>query len=68
MITVTRFDGSRLVVNSDLIEFIEATPDTVVTLTTGRKIIVAETPEAVVQAVIAFKHRVLQGPQLIEES
>ena len=44
MITVTRFDGTTLIVNAELIEFIEARPDTVLSLTTGKKVIVRESP------------------------
>ena len=40
MIEVTRLNGKGLTINSDLIEMIEETPDTVITLTTGKKIIV----------------------------
>lgn len=39
MIEVTRLNGKGLTINSDLIEMIEETPDTVITLTTGKKII-----------------------------
>jgi len=67
VITVTRFDGSQLIVNGDLIEFIEATPDTVLSLTTGRKVVVRETPQAVVEAVIAYRRRCLQGPRIITD-
>ncbi|CAM3141953.1 flagellar FlbD family protein [Paenibacillus lupini] len=42
MITVTRLNGSKLMINALLIEIIEETPDTIVTLTTGKKIIVTE--------------------------
>jgi flagellar protein FlbD len=67
MIMVTRFDGTRLAVNVQLIEFVEATPDTVLSMTTGRKLIVRETPEQVVDAVVAFKRRVLGGLQMMDE-
>ena len=40
MIEVKRLNDSVLIVNSDLIEFIEATPDTLITLTTGKKIVI----------------------------
>jgi len=68
MITLTRLDGSRLVVNADLIEFVEATPDTIVSLATGKKVVVLESPEAVVQAVIAYKQMIHQGPKPPQES
>lgn len=55
MIKVTRLNGEELVVNADLIEFIEATPDTVVSLTTSRKLVIKEDVDAIVQAVIKYK-------------
>ena len=42
MVKLTRLNNTILVVNGELIEFIEATPDTIVTLTTGRKVVVQE--------------------------
>jgi len=58
MIEVTRLDGSRLIVNSDLIEFIEATPDTVLSLTTHKKLIVREGVEEVVRRIVAYRQRI----------
>jgi len=43
MITVTRLNGSRVTVNALLIESVEETPDTIITLTTGKKLVVTET-------------------------
>ena len=57
MIQVTRLDGSRLYVNAELVEFVESTPDTVLSLTTGRKIIVRESGETVVEAIMSYKQR-----------
>lgn len=57
MITVTRFDQSELIVNADLIEFIEQTPDTVISMLTGRKVVVRETAEEVVQRVLVFREK-----------
>jgi flagellar protein FlbD len=65
MIRVTRFDGSQLYVNADLIEFIESTPDTVLSLTSNRKVVVRETADAVVEQVIAYRHRVHSGPTVL---
>lgn len=62
MIFLTRFDGSELVVNCDLIVTIERTPDTVITLTTGTRIMVREPVEEVVNRATSYRHRVLQGP------
>jgi flagellar protein FlbD len=61
VITVTRLDGGELVVNAELIELVEATPDTHLTLTDGRKLIVQETPDMVVSKVIAYR-RAAYGP------
>ena len=55
MILVTRINHAPLVLNSDLIEYVEATPDTVITLTNGQKLVVLETIEELVQRVIEFR-------------
>ena len=41
MIEVTRLNGTTVLINSDLIETVEETPDTVISLTTGKKFIVS---------------------------
>ena len=51
MISLTRLSGSEFVLNSDLIERIDATPDTVVTLVDGKKYVVSERPAAIVRSV-----------------
>ena len=55
MITVTRFDNSALIVNADLIEFVESLPDTHITLVTGKKLLVRETAAEVVTRVLAYR-------------
>lgn len=55
MIDVTRLNGKELTVNADLIELVEETPDTVLTLTTGRKIIVKESRQIVKNLVKLYK-------------
>ena len=55
MIEVTRFNGKGLTINSDLIEMIEETPDTVITLTTGKKIIVKESRQMVKNLVKLYR-------------
>jgi flagellar protein FlbD len=62
MIFLNRLVGGEVVINSDLIVTVEKTPDTVVTLTTGDRIMVKESVEEVVNRAAAFRHRVLQGP------
>jgi flagellar protein FlbD len=61
MIELTRLNKSRLVVNSDLIKFIENTPDTVLTLTTGEKVVVSESCHAVIEKVVEFRRRTTAG-------
>lgn len=57
MIRVTKINDAELVINSDLIEFVEATPDTMITLTSGKKIIVRETVGEVIERVAQFKRQ-----------
>ena len=67
MIPVSRLDGSVFYLNSDLIETIESTPDTVVTLTSQKKLIVRESPKDLIEALVAFRRRVFAiGPQLVD--
>jgi flagellar protein FlbD len=61
MIQLTRLNHIPFVLNSDLIEHIEITPDTVITLTTGQKIMVLESADEVVGRVIAFRRSIYQG-------
>lgn len=61
MITLTRFDGTQFVLNSDIILYVEATPDTIITLTTGDKLMIKETVEEVINSVIDFKQKVFTG-------
>ncbi len=58
MIKVTRLNKTEFYVNADLIEFIEKTPDTVITLTTGKKIVVRESVETVLNEIIEFRKKV----------
>ena len=55
MIKLTRLNHVPLIINSDLIDHIDATPDTVISLTSGQKFLVTESPEEVVDKVIAFR-------------
>ncbi|MCX6378682.1 MAG: flagellar FlbD family protein [Armatimonadetes bacterium] len=57
MIKVTRFDQSELIVNADLIEFIEQTPDTVLSMITGRKVLVQESVEEVIRRVTEYRQK-----------
>jgi flagellar protein FlbD len=62
MIHVTRINHVPLVLNADLIEHLETTPDTVVSLTNGQKYMVLESAEEIVERVIAYRRRIF-GPR-----
>ena len=67
MITLTRLSGSVFVLNSDLIERIDSTPDSVVTLIDGKKYVVRESLEAIIDAVRAYRGEVVAfGSQLAD--
>ena len=68
MIHLTRINQQRLVLNSDLIEHIEATPDTVITMTNGQKLVVADRPEAVIEKIVAFRRSIQQVPASLTEA
>lgn len=57
MVKVTKLGGEMVYINSDLIEFIESTPDTMITLTTGRKIIIKESVDSVVDEIISYRKK-----------
>lgn len=61
MIYVTRLNGGEFIINADLIEFVEKTPDTVISLTTGKKIVVKESITEIVDKVIDYKRKILNG-------
>jgi flagellar protein FlbD len=61
MISLTRLNNRSLFVNSDLIKFVEQSPDTVVTLITGEKIVVLEKPSEVLARLVSFRRSVLEG-------
>lgn len=58
MIEVTRLKGSQLTINAELIEMVEETPDTVITLVTGKKLIVSETVSEITDLVIKYKRKI----------
>jgi flagellar protein FlbD len=63
MIRLTRINRVPLVLNSDLIEHLEATPDTVIALTTGQKLVVMESADEVVRRVIEFRRSIANRPE-----
>ena len=55
MIEVTIFDGTKISINADLIEMVESVPETLITLTTGRKLIVKEPREEIRRLVLEYR-------------
>lgn len=71
MITVTRFDRSELILNADLIEFVETLPDTHITLVTGKRLLVRERADEIVARVLAYRRAagpLLRRPETGEHS
>ena len=62
MIRLTRINHIPLVLNPDLIEHVEVTPDTVIAMTTGQKFMVVESADEVIQKVIEFRRLIATGP------
>ena len=61
MIHLTRLNHVPIVINSDLIEHIEITPDTVIALTSGKKVLVLESAGEVIARVIQFRRSISDG-------
>lgn len=57
MIHLTRINHAPMVLNSELIEHIETTPDTVVSLTNGQKFVVLETADDIIDKIVEFRRR-----------
>jgi flagellar protein FlbD len=67
MIQLTRLNNSPLIVNSDLIKFVEQAPDTLITLINGEKILVRERAEQVLDRILEFRRSVLQGMSAVSD-
>ena len=57
MIAVTRLNGKKFVINAEQIRYIETTPDTMITMLTGEKVVVKETLKEVVQLAIQYQRQ-----------
>ena len=66
MVNLTRLNHSRFLLNSDLIEHIQATPDTLITLTNGHNYLVLERPEEIVAQIVTFKRSCVEAPSAPE--
>lgn len=64
MIKLRRFMKNDFVINAEHIEMVEETPNTVVTLSNGKKFVVEETVDEVLEKVIEYKQKIIQGPKL----
>jgi flagellar protein FlbD len=60
MIKLTRFNGKVFVLNCELIETVEETPDTVITTVNGKKIIVRETADEIIKKVVTHKWEIFK--------
>lgn len=65
MIELTRLNDSEITVNAEMIEMVEETPDTVITLTTGKKIIVKESRQEVKNLVISYKREIFSNVNVL---
>ena len=61
MIQLTRLNNSPLILNSDLVKFVEQSPDTVITLVNGEKILVREKSDEVLNRIVEYRRSVLRG-------
>lgn len=64
MIQLTRLNGNSLLINSDLIKLIETTPDTIISLVNGEKIVVRESGEEILELIVQFRRRILDGLEM----
>jgi flagellar protein FlbD len=68
MIIVKKLTGEEYALNSDLIESIESTPDTVITLTTGKKIVVLNSVDDIIDKIIQYKRSIFLHTNIIYHS
>ena len=66
MITLTRLSGSVFLLNADLIERVDSTPDTVITLVDGKKYVVSESMGEVLDAVVAYRGEIVALGSLLD--
>ncbi|MBQ8982876.1 MAG: flagellar FlbD family protein [Lachnospiraceae bacterium] len=66
MIELTRYNETKFTLNAEIIEMVEETPDTVITLTTGKKIIVKESRQEVANLVKLYRYEIVSGSFLLD--
>ena len=62
MITLTKLNGTPFLLNDDLVETVEETPDTTIRLTNGHLFIVRESAGELADKIVAFRREILKGP------
>jgi flagellar protein FlbD len=67
MVALSRLNGEKFVLNADFIEMVEETPDTVVTLTSGKKLMVKDRLDDVLKRVIEYKRLCNQTIQVVRK-
>ena len=64
MIRVTRLNGAELVLNADLIESLESTPDTIIALINGKKLVVKEAVDDVIGKIVEYRQLIFKMVQV----
>lgn len=67
MIELTRLNGTKFIVNCDLIKFMESTPDTMITLSSGEKMMVKDPIQDILRKTIDYRKRLYQEPIVVGE-
>jgi flagellar protein FlbD len=67
MIRLTRINHATLVLNADMIEHVEITPDTVIAMMNGQKFMVTESADEVIRRVIDFRRIIAKAPPIVEQ-
>ncbi len=61
MIKITRLNSSEIIVNAELIETLEATPDTIISMTTGKKFVAVESVDEIIEKIIEYKRKIVDS-------
>lgn len=64
MIRLTRLNHQPIVVNAELIEYLEATPDTVISLANGQKMTVLESLDQVMEEIVEYRRQIRESPRV----
>lgn len=68
MLEVTRLNGQKVIINCDLIEYIDANPDTTINLTTNNRFVVKENVQEVIEKIVEYKRKIFSNlPQIKEK-